>query len=323
MSTGDESNDAELEAAAWVVRLDEPGVTTAERAAFSDWLAADPAHKRAYDALSGTWEHLSVLRGPPPRPSRAKRVVWAGALGLALAAGLALFVVLAPRADHSAPVDYASQRDASQHIQLPDGSTIELAPASMIEVAFNDERRLVQLTAGAALFDVSADPVRPFIVATRFGEVRVRGTEFAVHVNAERARATVLHGEVEGARAHRLFVAFDDSLVLARANEEIVLDREGARLQPASAIEVERRLAWRTGMLALDGETLAEACAEVARVSGVRFSFAEARLADLHLSGFVPASDAEAFTTIVVNGLGLEARRLGPNHVEFRTPSQN
>ncbi|WP_293915552.1 MULTISPECIES: FecR family protein [unclassified Sphingobacterium] len=85
-------------------------------------------------------------------------------------------------------------------IQLSDGTRIWLNAASVIRfpIAFVGDKRMVELQ-GEAYFEVSKDPVKPFIVKTGKEEVRVLGTHFNVnsYEGDPVSRVSLLEGKVE------------------------------------------------------------------------------------------------------------------------------
>ncbi|MGH6951063.1 MAG: FecR family protein, partial [Vitreimonas sp.] len=191
-----------------------------------------------------------------------------------------------------------------------------LSGATEASVSYGEDERRVTLGQGYALFDVQHDSTRPFIVHTPRGNIRVLGTSFVVRVSEDQVRTTVIRGSVSGAaeRSGLLSVLGAREPVTAQANEEIILNEEGASVVTIAAEIIPRRLAWQTGMLAFDGETLNEAIAEVSRQTGWRFELADAELGELRVGGYVSA-EPEAFIELMSSSLGLDVQREGDQHV--------
>ena len=82
---------------------------------------------------------------------------------------------------------------------LPDGSEVLLTKGSRLTYSkdFNKEFRKVQIT-GEALFNVTADSERPFIVETGDAKIKVTGTSFHVSapVRADDVEVVVKSGKV-------------------------------------------------------------------------------------------------------------------------------
>ncbi|MEQ1489060.1 MAG: FecR domain-containing protein [Terricaulis sp.] len=316
---------AEREASGWIVRIKAHDASEADRRDFQAWLDADPDHPKAYAKLERTWgrvQSLQHLKGrtaandtaPTARPHWTRPAIALAACAL-LAAGLGVWFTRAP--SPFAPSEhYATAPAEVRTITLGDGSTITLSGAGEVSIAISDSERRVELTSGYALFDVTHDPAKPFVVHTPRGDIRVLGTEFVVRIGADEVRTTVLRGSVSGAaeRTGLLSGLGPAQSVTAHANEEIVLRDERAELIPIAAEAIPRRLAWRDNMLSFDGETLNEAIAQVSRQTGWQFELADPALGELRVGGYVHA-DPEAFIALMSSSLNLEAQREGDRRV--------
>lgn len=188
-------------ASEWMVALleapDDPDI----RRRFEAWLSADPAHVIDWNEASATIAALDDLRqersertkAPVPAPRRRGR--WA-ALGVvtAIAAAMAIAapgLMMRIQADHWTSV--AEQRT----VTLPDGSSVQLAPETAIDVAFDHRHRLVRLLKGEALFTVLHQSERPFSVEADGVEVLDIGTAFDVRRRTGSVDVAVLEGAIE------------------------------------------------------------------------------------------------------------------------------
>ncbi|HEV7586896.1 MAG TPA: FecR domain-containing protein, partial [Longimicrobium sp.] len=191
--------------------------TPEEREAFHRELGADPRHGELFAALDGALRPLSaeppaadvdtaaalarvlsrrdarpvLVAGAPARPLRPAAVRpahWHGAGLLRLAAAFLLLLAgalvwrtLARRPTTGAVVRYATAVGARRTVHLPDGSEVQLAPLSAIDVtsAYGKPERAVTLQ-GQAYFEVRHDASHPFVVRTPTAEVRDLGTTFSI-----------------------------------------------------------------------------------------------------------------------------------------------
>lgn len=318
-----EPTQAELEAAHWLVVLDEPRVSRQDIDAFQAWLAADETHKRAYDAVSATADKIDAVLATEPvaheighrRPRVPVRPIAIAALSAA--AALALFVIspLSPLGDEAGAV-YATAPEQERLLRLSDGTTIEMAPGARLRASLEGDERRVRFEEGVALFNVAHDASRPFVVTTRFGDIRVLGTSFVVRLGPDGAITTVLSGRVE-ARREMLFSP--DNSVAASADQEIELGGGAPIVSVLARDALDRRLVWRERMVALDGQSLREAAAEVTRFSGVRFAFADTATAQVRLAGYVAGDDVEAFLGLLENNVGVSADRRADGVIVLRS----
>ncbi|MBX3431514.1 MAG: FecR domain-containing protein [Hyphomonadaceae bacterium] len=317
-----EPTQAELEAAHWLVVLDEPRVSRQDIDAFQAWLAADETHKRAYDAVSATADKIDAVLAKEPlgqvRYRRTRVPVRPIAIAaVSAAAALALFVIspLSPLRDEPGAL-YATAPEQERLVRLSDGTTIEMAPGARLRASLQGDERRVRFEEGVALFNVAHDASRPFVVITKFGEIRVLGTSFVVRLGPDAAIATVLSGRVE-ARREMLFSP--DNSVAASADQEIELAGGAPTVSVLERDALDRRLVWRERMVALDGQSLREAAAEVTRFSGVRFAFADTATAQVRLAGYVAGDDVEAFLVLLENNVGISADRRADGVIVLRS----
>lgn len=96
--------------------------------------------------------------------------------------------------------EYIAPSGLRKEITLSDGTKICLAPSSKIKVptTFANDIRLIELN-GEALFKVTKDEKRPFIVKTEKYEIKVLGTTFMVnsYSKASTFKTSLLEGSVK------------------------------------------------------------------------------------------------------------------------------
>ena len=91
---------------------------------------------------------------------------------------------------------YTTDIGERRSLTLADGSTVDLNARSRIRIEFSGTERRVELLDGQALFQVSKDKTRPFIVRSGDATVRAVGTQFDVYRKAGGTTVTVLEGRV-------------------------------------------------------------------------------------------------------------------------------
>lgn len=271
------------EAAEWLVRLRESPDDRDIEARFAAWRAAAPSHETAWAEISQTFDLIGepLARRPqvaaePVLRLRRKRVagLFVAGAGIALAAfAAALFL---PGWMLRLEADFATAAGEWREVKLADGSSVELAPLSGIDVSLKEGRREVRLLAGQAFFRVTPDPERPFQVeakdvrATVLGtafEVRLDGTETAVAVAEGRVR--VDHGALSRVLVAGRWLQVDATGGLRdgiRAESEIGLWRHGeivAHDQPIANVVKELR-PYFNGVIVIASDSVARR-----RVTGV------------------------------------------------------
>ncbi|MFC0202896.1 FecR family protein [Novosphingobium soli] len=254
----------------WSVRANDPGFLDWE--AFTAWLEEDPAHARAYDAVSSAVAEAADLaaRGATANddlalaPPTASRRAWlAGALAASLAAVAGLWLFQAERRDlYTVRTALGETRslhlDAETRIDLAGGSEIALD---------RDDTRFARLEQGQALFTVRHDAAHPFVVAV--GEERLvdLGTVFDVRHDAEGLSVAVSEGAVQ----------FDPEGAAVRiAPGEVLQRRNGASDYTLSKVPAEQVGEWREGRLTFQAASLAAVAAQLSRVTGIEYAAAPA-----------------------------------------------
>jgi transmembrane sensor len=219
------------EASEWFVDFRVGDVDAEARARFDEWLRRSPEHIRAYWEIAKTYvelpprNSLGKLRAEEliayahsdanvvslhPRASEAPTMrALSDEEGVGrlrsrfrrpfFAAASVTFVLVIAGAvwwqAHRYPL-YATDVGERRSITLDDGSTVDLNARSQLRVEFSKTERRVELLGGQALFQVTKDKARPFIVKSGEATVRAVGTQFDVYRRDSGTTVTVLEGRV-------------------------------------------------------------------------------------------------------------------------------
>lgn len=320
----DERSGLDAAAAAWVAREDRGPLSADEQAALAAWLARSPRHYGAYARARAVmaWSgRAAALGGELRRAGRKPRWRRWWMAGMASAAMAALVAWLPWRSPPRAPLPegtlYATERGQILRVALDDGSAVTLDAGSRVRVRFGERRRDLELLAGTALFDVARDPSRPFAVAAGDRVVTAVGTRFAVARDGQASpvvEVLVSEGIVDVGRAH----ARDRGERLRAGMRAVAVPAGPLRVERLDDEELQRRLLWREGLLAFDGDTLAAASERFRRYGGPAI-LVDPRVAGQRIVGLYPAHDPAGFARHAALSLGLrvelrpEGVRLSPS----------
>lgn len=247
------------QAIAWFARLQDSKANETDKAEFADWLAANPAHRNAYDEVERLWQSpalaaaLSQNPSIPLRPLRRQpeKNRWFAAAIVVLAVGFtATNNVL-----QTWQADVATATGEQRRVALADGSALVLNTDSAVKLDYADERRGVTLLSGEAYFEVQADKDRPFVVTTEHGSVRVVGTRFSVKTGAA-TQVNVASGIVVCSAK-----LGSSRQLTAGQHTEIQTDD----VAPIAAVAADQSFAWLKGRLVFQNQTLADVVAELDR----------------------------------------------------------
>ncbi|NYF31607.1 FecR domain-containing protein [Sphingopyxis sp. JAI108] len=273
---------AEETAAAWALRHP---LDAAERAELDAWLAQDHRHAGALlraqaglsvidRAVTGGAPIDSAYAPPPAAPTR--RWLLAGAAG-AMAAGIAGIVAW----PHLMVERVTTARGEIRRLPLADGSVATIDTSSSLRVAMVDDSRRIALQEGQAWFQVAKDRKRPFVVDAGIAQVRAVGTAFSVSRTNSGVRVAVTEGSVAAWPTDS-----GGTMTILEAGQYAIF-RPGAAA-PEVATEpaaIERSLAWRSGEISLENETLGSAVEQFNRYNRQQLVIADPDLAGQRLVG--------------------------------------
>jgi transmembrane sensor len=345
----------------WFVRHREGALTPDERQQYLAWLRASPRHVQAYlnlialtaklpEALAGLdidAEELArqVSQSPheaeralfrnapnPPSHSPQHRNFARPALAFAVLIALSIGLGAAAWLTYSAPPSFIAEAGQQRLVKLEDGSTAHLNSGTRLVVRYSDTQRLIELPEGQALFDVTHDVRRPFIVRSGPAEVIALGTTFDVMRRAQRTQVTVVEGKVAVVpfreRSHASFRAVqrevESGAVSAndqpRENAEIVLIA-GERVQLADhggaatpeRTDVQLATAWTRKEISFSDEPLAEVVARFSEATGAGITIEDRQLREYRISGVFHAYDVESFLAYLQQFDGVRIERDGDN----------
>ncbi|WP_426109397.1 FecR domain-containing protein [Pseudomonas sp. TWR1-1-4] len=285
------------EAAEWLMRLSEGGLSDHERAEWERWKASSPERDRA-------WARAQLLQskldGLPPalamsaldRPSHPERRAALGKLALLLAVMPVGWGSWKLAHTQQWTADYRTRVGERREWVLADGSRITLNTDSAIDVLFDSQQRLVHLREGEILVQTAQDASRPFLVSTGQGRMQALGTRFTVRELNARTHLAVLEGAVKVMLADNRQVA---PLVVNAGQRMDFSAQTFGSLTPT-----DRNVgAWAQGMLMADKMRLADFVAELTRYRRgfVRY---DPTIAELRISGAFPISDTQRTLNMLV-----------------------
>lgn len=288
------------QAAYWHLKLQEPDVSAEEIQAALEW-QADPHNRAALDKVAAFWNawpagtdprEVTSPRGAGRWGRRSLATRWrvaaASVVALILGAGILLYPT---RDDVRITVhEYATPVGQIDTVVLADGTQVTMGGATSIHVRYARDTRHVQLSSGEALFDVTKDAARPFIVEMPNGSVRVLGTQFNVHRGPDATTVTVLEGTV---RVTPPEWRAGTAVELA-ARQQLSMGTDG-RLGPVSPVNETDVGSWRSGRLVFTEQTLRSVVADLNRYSQQPVLIGDPALAEIRISGTAKMDQFDAW----------------------------
>jgi transmembrane sensor len=288
------------EAAEWLIRLNRSTAGEAEWVAFDGWLNQSPKNAAAYDHALALWQEidrqapaLKQLSAAAVSPLHNGRRFSARFLSLSAIGGIAAALIVGlflggGELPWQAGQTYQTAKGEKTSIVLADGTHVDLDAASRLSVRFSPQLRRVAMDDGEAVFDVTPDASRPFVITVGDRTVRVVGTEFDVRHRGDSIAVTVSRGVVEVAPR-------DTGLNPARLTPGNRLDhREGAGESVISTVSADEIFSWRTGKLIYRHRPLSEVVADLNAQFAKPVQLADQRMADSSFSGVLILDDEDS-----------------------------
>jgi len=304
----------DTEAADWAARIDRAPLAGEQEQQFHAWLAEDVRCVGAYArmrAFALTTERARAL-GPDFDPAafgasvslfpRRRLLQAGGAIAATALIGVgAAWQILRQRGR------FTTGKGETKVVALKDGAVVTLNTSSEVQVSYSEDLRSVELIRGEALFDVAKNRARPFVVAAGDTSVRVVGTSFSVRrIDTAPIQVLVREGVVEVFKP-----AQDTKPVRISANSMAVAQTDNTAAitaMPIPAVQMHRQMAWQSGQIAFEGETLAQAAAEFARYSDTKIVIDDPALAREEIAGLFKATDPIGFAQTIALSLNAHAR---------------
>lgn len=317
MTTGETIEPLIEQATDWLLRLEEAPGDEAMRAAAEGWRTTDPAHARAWAQAERAYRMLadspsrasaggaagSRIDAAVARRPAARR--WAAGAVAALAACLMLLYV--PGLLVQLRADVVTQTAELRRLTLEDGTTVQLAARTAVNVRFTRERRSVELLSGEAFFTVAPQASRPFDVRAGDLVVTVLGTAFDVRLSDEASTVGVQHGVVE---AHTARAGAPSAIRLGPGDQLTVGRRDGTVQR--SRVPPEEIAAWRDYRLFVEGATVAQVVDELRRYRSGWIVVADRELARQRVTGLYDLRDPDRALRALIGPFDGQVREITP-----------
>ncbi|MEO8136189.1 MAG: FecR domain-containing protein, partial [Betaproteobacteria bacterium] len=312
--------DIAAEAAVWIARLHGPDRSPTMEWECRQWQSRSAAHRLAFERCTEVWEAVPGVRLADAYATASAREaqsevdarVPVGRRGWLLAMMVGVAGIAAGVAVHlqRQPDEVSTGVGEQRLVVLEDGTRMTLNTATQVRLAFERSRRVVEVQAGEALFEVAKDAGRPFVVRAAGSEVQAVGTAFSVRL-ASGARpedalaVTLIEGQVivRPATANDGEGVAPPKVLQMRAGERVRLTRaspSGATTQQVDRPRIDQMVAWKRSEVVFDDVSLRDAVAEMNRYNRTPIVLSGASsLSTLRISGLYRTGDSAGFANAV------------------------
>lgn len=322
----------ESEACAWLAQVDGGAMSEGDIRALKEWIGRSPLHRRTFERMAahfialhdplGECESAGMRPEPVARRPAGRRLTARAGLAVAFAAAaaaFAVFLIAPPLLERTAPTVtaasdvYSSKIGEQKTVTLADGSELLLNTNTRVRVTMTGGERSVELVKGEALFEVAKDPARPFRVYTHQGVVRAVGTVFSVRVRDDDVEVVVEEGVVE--LAHAAAANDDDRAVRAAptrlsSGKQATISARSQAVRDLDADSMDRKLAWREGVLVFDFDPLGYVVEEVSRYTDVKIVISDPKILTMPIGGNFRVGETRALLDALEKGFGIKVERV-------------
>jgi len=333
------------EASLWIAKLDNE-LSAQEKLAFQQWVTKDEENHRVLMKMAEVWDKMDDLarlsdlfpkNQGTGQESRFSMSTWGNYV--AAAAAVMVITLLSVHGMLQAPNSsvesgqvlavaglventYETAVGERSTITLSDGSLLTLNTNSAVKVHYANEYRLLKLERGEIHIQVAHHRQRPLSVWANNKLVQAVGTAFNVEINSDQSiELVVTEGKVlvavhQAQQGERLVppVLGTGSMAVSRG-EQVLLSEVDGDVSRIDSEDIKVKLSWREGDLIFQGESLADAMAEINRYTQVEFIIVDEELKQVRIAGLFRAGDVDGLLSALRKNFNITSRRTGDGKV--------
>ena len=262
-------------------------------------------------ARAGRFLSFEFLRRRPTQPGRPSPFqglrAWAALLSLTITlVGLTIRAVQlilpllghlsGPPAGTHTPQPVCAPFGEYKQIELREHSRIDLNSGACVTVELSARERLIKLDSGEAVFQVAADPRRPFVVETGPLAITVLGTQFDVLRREFSTRVAVAEGSVQTSSRDAADRSNGKPLIMLQQMDVPDDITKPRTRRDITSTDFERITAWVHGYLDFEAQTpLKDVLDEFSRYQHFQVRYEDPSIADLRFGGRFHTHDLHKF----------------------------
>lgn len=289
-----------------MLRLRESGHAPALQQECRQWRTAHHEHEQAWQrvihlhqdldlrAIPGAGLALQTLETSQRRLHRRQALKLLGGVAMV---GTAAWLGKDLDAVNAWTSDYATGTGERRSFALPDGSQMQLNTRSTVDLAFNDQQRLVRLKQGELM--IACNPQRSLLVETRDALLEGFEGRFVARQDSDCTQVSVSHGRVA---IHR---PDNGQLQWIESGQNWRLDALGTHRLEQVDMDA---MAWTEGLIVTRDMRLFDFLAQVSRYRHGYLGCSD-DIADLRLSGVFRLEDPEQLLQLLPRTLPVRLRQ--------------
>lgn len=294
-------DDISHQASAWFALIHGGSPTETQRGELANWLEADPRHAEAYAQLERLWAASALVL--PPKLQAPSQLSRRRFVGLGVAASAVAIVACTStfwlKGMGSPFADIHTAIGERRTVKLPDGSSLELAGSTALNVDFSSAKRSVELLQGEAYFSVVPSAAGEFTVNTKSGKVVANEGEFCLSCDDASAMLAVSRKTVSVVTANQQTDLGEGLSLRFSTNQTGVIQRA----------ELDQILAWRSGRLVFFDKPLLTVVDELQRWREGKIFIMDKQLATRRVSLILNLNKPDQMLETVTKALSVRVSR--------------
>ncbi|MCT7493253.1 FecR family protein [Aliarcobacter cryaerophilus] len=267
------------EKAAYFFTCKKDGFTKTQELEFQIWIKENIEHKKAFEKVemlqslylslpSDIKSKISqeVHRNIKSRNSLRKSNFLKFAASVIFIIGASLFGIN-EYMNFGIKHTYTSNQEI-KNIVLPDGSKVILDAKTKLDIKYFSDKREINIIEGKALFDVTSNPNKPFIVNANMIKVEVLGTNFEVKNEIDKIVVDVINGKVKVEQNKNN--EFQQLAILTKG-KHISFDKQSKKVI-LKDIDINNIASWKDGILFFQDYSLEKAINEFKKYQDINIT---------------------------------------------------
>jgi transmembrane sensor len=285
-----------------IVRYLEGTISEEEMAQLEQWLSESESHKKLFLELkhidelhqtdelpanfaSESWRRLEPKLLMPRRTMRLNFLKYAAVAVVAIAVTLGVQRLFQKEPVIQSTIINTEEGAKISSMLLPDGTKVTLNKASQLryDTQFGKKTRTVYLN-GEALFEVTKNKKKPFVVYTQKQRIEVLGTVFNVqdYADEDYATTTLIKGSVkmQSLNADGQYGKF----IFLKPNQQVLVDFLNKQ-STVSTVDIDSTKSWVNKFLYFDDDPLYHILQRLEKTYGVKIELKNQAIRDTRYSG--------------------------------------
>ena len=305
------------EKAAYFFTCKKDGFNKNQEIEFDSWIAENIEHKKAFEKIeklqflysslsSNLKDEISkeVHQEIKKERSLKKLRFLTLAASVIFVIGLGIFTAFEYQ---NFKITHTFQTDKFvENIFLPDGSVVTLDAKTKVDIKYYEDKREVNLSLGKALFNVTKNDKKPFIVNADKIKVQVLGTNFEVKNQKDKINIDVISGKVS---VQKLENNDYKEIAVLTQGKHISFDKQNSKYELKN-IDIENIASWKNGILYFQDESLHDAINEFKKYKDINTNI-ENSIQKYSVSGSFKIEDFDKFLFALTKIYSLKVDKKG------------